>query len=631
MSTEPVVIDLETSGRSPWDSELLVVGVGKRALRADEGRAAAKMVLAGDHTVVCHTNYDLRWLGLEGAKLGPRVKFHDTKVMAWLLDATQELGLDDLMWKYCKRAIKKPITKRFGVILFNGVPIVEAPWWEVADYNEHDLKDTLELYNVLKQKLQEHRLWDHFVEEEAPFSKLLVEMEVAGMPFDRPAAEAMRERAAAQRDLLAEELVRETGIEDFKLSSTDLLREYLYKRTFQRDVKFAIPRMPGMSAERKLSAIQGIAPADVEVTKVGREYAYGSATLQGLGLKAPKQKTAGGKSSTSAKVLTVLYGDHPWVAKFLEWKALANLCSTFLDSWIEKEHNGRIHGRLDQASTVTGRLSAKEPNMQQVPTRSDWSVRALFAGDLFIGDYAGLEVRLSAHFSRDPLMMDVFLNGKDLYGVLAAEAWGGPADKSNEGRGLMKILVLSSQYGAQGAKLSEILTFAGMRYSEREADKFLGDLERTLPRLFAWRQEVIEEARVLGYVTTIGGRIRKLPNMRSAVWKLMATAERQAVNSKVQGSAADVVRRAMLKSREVVDPSEAQLLLQVHDEIIWGRGPGWNSDARMRLMEACETGHGFTLDVPLAFEATEAQSWADKAGSAGQVRAGEYIELAGGV
>jgi DNA polymerase-1 len=225
--------------------------------------------------------------------------------------------------------------------------------------------------------------------------------------------------------------------------------------------------------------------------------------------------------------------------------------------------------------------------------------------------------------------MEVFKTGGDLYGTLAAEAWGGPATKENPGRGLMKVVMLGTQYGARGAKLAEILAIAGMRgYTKSKADALLRDLENALPVLMEWREEVIVGASRRGYITTIGGRERHLAGIGSAVWATKAKAERQAVNSMVQGSAADVVRRAMLRAREAVGREEARILLQVHDEILWQRMAGWRDETFEVLKDICENGTGFDLDVPLIFEAKVAQSWAAKSSSPGQVHAGSYAALA---
>jgi DNA polymerase I-like protein with 3'-5' exonuclease and polymerase domains len=631
------VIDIETTGSEPWRHELVSVGIGRNVHRPDKGRAFARMLMARPGTtIVAHTNYDLRWLMLDGAELAEGVTYHDTKVMAWLLDGTQELDLDSLAQKYLHYSPPKLIRMRSGVVCFacaDGaiVPITEAPWDEVEAYNYSDVKTEGELYECLRDELKSQGLWEHFVTEEAPFSRLLVEMEATGLPFDKERARVMLDATELEHGRLRDRLVERTGALGFNPGSHDQVRQYLYEEVWEHPVKFAIPRLNGMAKEAKLEAVQAIAPGGAVVTKVGRDYGYGVQTLDGLGLKPPRipkwklKDNPDAAPTTSAKVLNVIHGGHPWVAEFVQFKKLDKLAG-YLRSWLEKEHDGQLHGRFDQSGTITGRLTGKDPNLQQVSSTAD--VRDLFRGDLVVGDFGGLEARLAAHFSGDEVMLDIFRNGKDLYGTLAARAWGGEEVKDNPGRGLMKVIWLASQYGAQGQTLADTMAIAGMRgYTAHKADQLLRELEVTAPRLFEWRNEVIEEARFQGYVVTLAGRKRHLPDIDSAEWKQMAKSERQAVNSKVQGSAADVVRRVMLKAREAVAPSVAAICLQVHDEILWKRGPEWEADVFPFLVETCESAHGFELDVPLIFEAKVADSWAAKGGSAGQVVAGAYEHL----
>jgi len=636
------VIDIETTGSEPWKHELVSVGIGLNVHRPDKGRQYARMLMSRPGaTLVAHTNYDLRWLMLDGARLADGVSYHDTKVMAWLLDATQELDLESLAARYLGYVPPKQIRMRQGVVCFacadgSIVPITEAPWDEVAAYNYSDIRTEGELYECLRAMLMEQGLWEHFIEEEAPFSRLLVEMEVAGLPYDAEAGGAMLTATERQSAAIKARLIEATGAPDFNPGSGDQVARFLYEEVWTHPVKFEIPRLTGMTAERKLAAVESIAPRGVRVKKVGRDYAYGELILDGRGLAPPKppkwkrEQNPDARPTVSAKQLNVLHGGDPWVAEYVQWKKHTKL-EGYLRDWQERVHEGRLHGRFDQSGTITGRLSGREPNLQQVSSTGD--VRDLFrlqpeAGHLIVGDFAGLEARLAAHFSGDPVMLDIFREGKDLYGVLAAEAWGGPPTKENEARGLMKVIWLSSQYGAQGETLANTMAVAGMRgYTARKADAMLRDLQFTVPRLFEWREEVIAEARSLGYVTTLAGRKRHLPDIGSAEWKKMAKAERQAVNSKVQGSAADVVRRVMLRAREQVDPAVACIILQVHDEILWETGADWSPDAFSALVRVCETGHGFALEVPLTFEAKVCQSWAAKGGSAGQVQAGAYAHL----
>jgi DNA polymerase-1 len=317
------------------------------------------------------------------------------------------------------------------------------------------------------------------------------------------------------------------------------------------------------------------------------------------------------KITVSSKKLDVVYGDDPWIQDFVAFKREDKLRG-YLEAWIEMEHGGMLHGRFDQSGTISGRLAGREPNLQQVSKESD--VRTLFRGDLVVGDYGQLEARLAAHFSGCPVMGDIFRADRDLYGVLAARAWGGPESKENEHRDLAKVVWLASQYGAQGDTLAQTMAEGGVRgYSGDDANDLLVDIQKTVPTMFQWREEVVQQARIDGYVVTIGGRVRALADINSAAWQLRYSAERQAVNTYVQGSAADIVRRAMLAARKAVAPSTARICLQVHDEILWKRGRKFTSATLAKLRKVCETGTGYALDVPLKFEVSIAESWADKA------------------
>lgn len=619
------VIDIETTGNLPWTGDLVAVGVGKRVYRPEPGIVAAAGALANG-VVVAHTNYDLRWLCLSGeVALGDGLQFHDTKVMAWMDDSAQELALDDLARKYLRRVPKKPIRIRKGRVMFDlgiwrgtGVehlmPIEDVPWMTMKAYNQSDIDIEARLYEVLRDRLQARGLWNQFLEEEAPFSRLLIEMETTGLPFDKAEAEKLLDSTGVTLASLRQRLADGTGAIEFNPASPDQVKAFLYAELWSQKVKFEIPRLNGLSKEEKALKVEAIAPEGVVVEKVGRDYAYGVQWLDGRGWKPLKRKdpvTGEMKVTASSKKLDVAYGDDPWVQDFVAFRRELKL-EGYLKDWIESEHDGMLHGRFDQSGTISGRLSGREPNLQQV--RKDSDVRTLFRGDLVVGDYAQLEARLAAHFSQDPFLLQVFNDERDLYGMLASEAWGGPDDKSNPNRDLMKIVWLASQYGARGDTLAQTMAEGGVRgYSGAQADSYLADIQATVPRMFEWREEVIAQARIDRQVVTIGGRPRALPDINSAAWQLRFGAERQAVNTLVQGSAADIVRRAMLAARQAVSPVVARICLQVHDEILWKRSRRFKAATLATLRRVCETEHGFALDVPLKFEVSIAESWADKA------------------
>jgi DNA polymerase I-like protein with 3'-5' exonuclease and polymerase domains len=615
-----VTLDIETTGKNPLTDRLLCVGIGDRVYPAEQGRAMARaLMLRRGTTIAAHTNFDLRWLMIEGARLGDGVSYHDTKVLAWMLDGTQDLDLESLCKKYCGYVPDKRIRQMGGRPYFrrdNGeyVLMEDAPWDELSAYNRSDLAAERALYDVLKAELVRTGQWRQFLTEEAPFSKLLVEIEATGMPFDVEAAREKQEVNGCEQESLRRKLVAFTDLPDFNPGSADQVARFLYTDIWKAEVKFAIPRLVKMSKEEKLAVVQQVAPAGTRVTRVGRDYAYGEKWLDGMGLRPPKrdkkQKTA--RPSVNSKKLTVLHGTNPWVVNYLDWRRHEKMAG-YLRDWIARAHEGQLYARFDQSGTATGRLAGREPNLQQVATEGPY--RALFRGPLVIGDYAGLEARLAAHFSGDPVMVEVFTSGADLYGTLAARAWGGEPVKENPRRGLMKVVWLATQYGAGAEQLAFQIALAGMEgYGVEDARRLLDDFEATLPRLFEWKREVIAAAEKDGYVTTLGGRRRKLSDINSADWKRKGTAERQAVSTRVQGTAADVVRRAMLAARKAVDPRVARICLQVHDEVAWVRGPEWQDECLSQIVAVCEDAHGFDLDVPLIFEACIAESWADKGG-----------------
>jgi DNA polymerase I-like protein with 3'-5' exonuclease and polymerase domains len=620
------VLDIETTGNLPWTGDLVAVGVGAKAHKPQHGLAVATMAMTKPgNVIVAHTNYDLRWLCLADVPLGD-VQFHDTKVMAWMDDSAQELALEDLAKKYLRRTPKKPIRKKQGRIMFdlglwrgrpdlpNLVPIEDVPWMTMKAYNESDLKVEAALYEVLRERLQERGLWQKFLEKEAPLSKLLIEMEVTGLPFDRERAEALLDTTVENVAMLHARLAEATGAVGFNPSSPPQVASFLYGELWSNAVKFDIPRLNGMSPEEKMEAVRRIAPPGVTVEKVGRDYAYGVQWLDGRGWKPLRKKDPKNgemRITVSSKKLDVVHGDDPWIQDYVGFRKEIKLRG-YLEAWIEGVHNGMLHGRFDQSGTLSGRLAGREPNLQQVSKESD--VRTLFRGDLVVGDYAQLEARIAAGLSGDEFMLDIFRNERDLYGVLAAEAWGGPEDKTNPNRDLAKVVWLASQYGARGDTLAQTMAEGGVRgYSGDDANRLLNEIMATVPRMFQWREEVIEQARIDGYVMTIGGRPRALADINSAAWQLRFSAERQAVSMLVQGSAADIVNAALLAARDAVSPSTARICLQVHDEILWKRGKRFSSATLATLKKVCETGTGYDLGVPLVFEVSTAESWADKA------------------
>lgn len=667
------VVDIETTGDMPWRHELVAVGVGSKVHKPAAGRKAVAKLFQTDGIAVAHSNYDLRWMVLDGAPLGERLRYHDTKVMAFMLDQTQgELALDDLAGKYLGITdVKKPITRREPKdgpkrILYNLhkgfglwedawlqkyieklpedyrylkdakagiIPIEGVPWEEMVAYNGQDLEVTAELYIKLRQLLRDTGQWEqYFIAEEAPLSRLLIEMEVAGMPIDVKGTQAALDVYDAERQEKAKELVAATGApHGFSLTSGDDVAAFLYDELPAFKVQIEVPALASLKPAERIAVVEQMIPDGVIVDRIGTKYVYGREIVEGRGLKPPKTKMKKGKEPkrppVDAENLVLLYGGDPWIDKYLRWKSLNTLCTNYLEVWVDVAHNGRLHGRFDQARAETGRIASRDPNLQAIPVSGQDSIRHLFAAPMMIGDYSGLDARVAAHFSGDPIMLEIFRNDMDLYGTLASEAWGGPADKTNANRSLMKILMLSAQYGAQAGSIGDKIRISGLgdKYA-RQSGKLLRNLEETLGVMFEWREGVLRDAQAVGYIETITGRKRFLPELYSNEWWKRTRAERQCVASMVQGTSADIVRRAMIRVRQTVPPEAALMILQVHDEILWQRGKAWKKSTFDTIKDICDNGHewplfvpetgetlpGFALQVPMKFSAGLGESWEEK-------------------
>lgn len=570
-------------------------------------------------TVVCHSTYDVVWLRRHGYQVvGPT---HDTMVMAWLLDENQPLTLAALAERYLRVDPDKRLRRSGNRVWFRcddgrEVPISEAPREQLLAYNRRDLEVTMQLYRTLGTLLRERFLWDHFVEEQVPFTEVLVEMELAGLPVNvercRALASELRERAAA----LEAKLLAAGGLpSDFMLSSGDQVARYLYSETFELPGSWRHEgRYAGLPQDEAVARAQDEAPEGFRVMRVTREYVHGVWVLRGRGLTPPGSTPSGRRPSVTTPDLLIHAGFDPWVQDLVEWRRAQKLLTTYLEKFPEIARDGRIYGRYQQTGTVTGRLSSANPNLQNIPARGELGrrVREVFEGALVVGDYSQLEPRLMAHFSRDPRLLEVYRENLDIYEETALGIYG---SVSKEERAVAKTLVLAMGYGAGPAKLARILSLNGHPTTRAEADELLRQMRRLYTTFFAWRDAVIRFAHERGYVRTIGGRTRRLwgafADKRN--FKAFGHGERQAVNSIIQGSAADIVRRVMVRSRSV---PLVRLLAQVHDELVWEHVPDLTRDQAAellrRLRHTAEQGHGYDLDVPLVFEPKLCRTWADK-------------------
>jgi DNA polymerase I-like protein with 3'-5' exonuclease and polymerase domains len=330
----------------------------------------------------------------------------------------------------------------------------------------------------------------------------------------------------------------------------------------------------------------------------------------GLGLKSVKT-TPGGNASVDEEALHKLETKHPVVPMLLEWAETKKLVTTYVDGLLPKLHNGRLHPSFHLHRTATGRLSSSNPNLQNIPR--DSTVRNLFrapAGyELLVADYDQIELRVMCMFSHDPKMSEFFLTGEDIHSGAAALVLGKDVSEvTAEERQLGKGVNFLTAYGGGAQKLARTTGI-----DEDHAKHVIDQYYRQFSGITKWKQEVIAEGRSKGYVSTISGRRRHLPDLCSSDNNLKARAERQAVNAVVQGSAADICKKAMIDVYEALSGLEANMLVQVHDELVVMTRTELSADIFSIMINAM--GDGVVYEgIPLKVSGHAASSWAEAKG-----------------
>jgi len=612
------VLDIEFDGE-PWAGELLAVGWGATAYRPDSVPADVQRELA-DPSIgkITFTKADHRWLGLAGWDI--RGPLYDVQVTCWAVDETTDLSLATCVKRYLDEDMDKRIKRVGGKLMFRCddgtmVPLRDAPWPQLKAYNERDLDSTGRLFERALKLMDAEGVRKYWESECVPLGLVLVGMETRGMPIDVKAAQVMCEQLESEMVTYDTDLHDMAGLPaTFKLSSDKQMREYLFTGEARIPDRFAITKEQ-RTEYRKTKDVEWLGvPENFVVEKVGTIYASGYYSVKGR-LPRVHKKTEKGAASTDSKTLLVHFGDDPWIEKLLSLRKRETVVTTFLRPIPDREHNGRLYGGFNQTGTKTGRLSSSKPNLQNQPVRGDLghAVRSLFVapeGKVFVhGDYSMLEPRLQAHFSQDPHLLRIFREDRDIYLETAQMIFGKQFTKADRERFLMKTYILAMGYGAQAPKLREVLAEAGFPTPLLEVEATLDELMKIYSVFFEWKEHTIAEAQRTRFVLTLAGHKRHLGRDTNAKgWRDIGTGARQAVNSIIQGSAADIVNRTMVRSQRL----PLALLVQVHDEMLWQAFP-WQVNSRvLRTLQAtAEIGHGFRLSVPLKFEPKIVRSWAE--------------------
>jgi DNA polymerase-1 len=344
---------------------------------------------------------------------------------------------------------------------------------------------------------------------------------------------------------------------------------------------------------------------------IGSPQQVGRVLFEELGLTRKRRGKTG--FSTDARVLAQIRDEHPIVEKIESWRELTKLKNTYLDSLPDliDPGTGRVHTTFNQAATTTGRLSSTNPNLQNIPIRTEIGrpVRACFVAEqgneLLSADYSQVELRVLAHVADEQVLKDVFHAGEDVHAATAAEVFEIGRDEVDVGqRSKAKMVNFGIVYGLTGFGLADRLNIP-----RKEGEEFVSRYLERFPAVRAFREEVVERAQEEGYVTTLMGRRRQIPELRSGNPNTRRLGERLAVNTVIQGTAADIIKVAMVRCRRALSETggETRLVLQIHDELLF-EGPPGEMEAATELVrrEMCAA---YPLDPALEVDVGVGPDW----------------------
>lgn len=508
-----------------------------------------------------NAKYDLTVLARHGIDV--KGLAFDTMVAEWLIDpASRNLGLKNLAWARLNVEMT-PITFLIGKGK-NQITIDRVPIEQVTQYAGADVDMTCRLVGLLEPELKEKELWPLFTEVEMPLVPVLVEMDMKGVALDVPFLQKMSSLLRERLATLEEEIQDQVGY-PFNINSTQQLSDALF-------VKLGLP------------------------TK---------------GVK----KTASGHYSTAASVLEGLKDQHPVIGLILEQRELAKLKSTYVDALpqLVNPHTGRVHTSYNQTGTVTGRISSSDPNLQNIPIRTEVGRqvrRAFVSGEgslLLAADYSQVELRIMAHISQDPTLLEAFRRGEDIHTSTAAAVMGIPTDEvTPEMRRLAKSVNFGLSYG-QGAR--GLAQQTGLSYEE--ADRFIKTYFAKYPKVKEYIEHTKRQANEQGYVETLLGRRRYFPELRRDQVRghIVAAAHRMAINAPIQGTAADILKIAMLHLHQALHERnlKSRMTLQVHDELVLEVPEDEIGTVAPLVREIMEG--AFQLDAPLKVDVKVGKNW----------------------
>ena len=502
--------------------------------------------------------FDIQVLANYGIEVkGP---LFDTMIAHYLLEPDMRHNMNLLSETYLSYS-PVHIESLIGEKGYNQKNMRSVPVDKLREYAVEDADVTLQLKKLFEPRIESEGLSDLANNIEMPLIAVLAEMERSGVKLDQEDLKAITINLREDIISLEKEIYSFAGTE-FNISSPKQLGDILFIRL-------------------KLDE-------NARVTK----------TKQFI---------------TNEEILQRLINKHPIVDKVLEYRGLKKLLSTYVEALpllIDKK-TGRIHTSYNQAVASTGRLSSNNPNLQNIPVKDarGREIRKAFVPELnhifLSADYSQIELRLMAHLSKDKSMIDDFLSGNDIHAATAAKIFGVDIkDVTREMRGRAKTANFGIIYGISSYGLSERLTIG-----RKEAKELIDGYFNSYPGVKVYMDESIQKARDLGYVTTMFGRKRYLRDIHSRNQAVRGNAERNAINAPIQGSAADIIKIAMLRIHDRLKSEEylSKMILQVHDELIFE--VEYSELEKLKKMVLFEMSNAVKLDVPLKVDWGTGKNW----------------------
>ena len=572
LSGKILVLDTETTSTSPIDAELVGLSFAVEEHQAfyvpvpanrDEAQRVVEFfrpVYENESIMKVGQNlkYDLEVLRNYGIVLkGP---MWDTMIAHYLIQPELRHNMDYMAEIYLNYQTIH-IDELIGPKGKNQRSMRDLTPQQVYEYAAEDADITLQLKNKLEPELKKYECEDLFYHIEMPLMPVLAEMEMNGVCLD---TESLKETSDifTQRILELEQHIYELAGESFNIASPKQVGDILFG-------KLKIMEKP--------------------------------------------KKTKTGQYVTSEEVLQTLRGKHEIVAAILDHRGLKKLLGTYVDALpkLINSRTGHIHTSFNQTVTATGRLSSSDPNLQNIPVRGEdgKEIRKAFIPEpgclFFSADYSQIELRVMAHLSGDENMINVFREGKDLHAATAATIYKKAIDEvSRDERSKSKRANFGIIYGITMFGLAERLEI-----SRDEARQLIDGFFETFPQVHDYMEQAKEQAREKGYVTTLFGRRRYLPDIRSANGTVRGFAERNAINAPIQGTAADIIKVAMIRiyNRFKNEGIRSKMILQVHDELNFSVYPEEKERVEKIVLE--EMQNAFQMKVPLVADSGWGSNW----------------------